>query len=393
MTVSFHITTDCWYSALRSRFVCAVARTFLCATVLSLGCKSQPNAAIGYAYLGPQPKLLQVVQETLDARAGGTGRSNVRVVSFGDSIHVRGPVAHVRHAVRLVARDGMVGVVGHIDSRTSLLVAPIYNEAGVVQLVPSGTNPRLADAGEWTFTLAPSDSVLGEFMGRFVAEHLHARDVTVFYIGDLYGTSLRDAVASDLRRRRVNVVRKVPFGARGSCQPFSPENTMLRTVTALQDAIPDVTVVIGPAIPVGCLARLIHERHPHLPIVLGDMGGLEVLRRAAGPAASSMYVTAGLRPDTTDVAALTFLLRFRRIVGRSPQPGEAKAFDALMLLATAIETVGSDPEDVRAYLAGLGRATPPYRGVTGEAAFGQPGPPSLMMTHVHDGALVQFANR
>ena len=169
---------------------------------------------------------------------------------------------------------------------------------------------------------------------------------------------------------------------------------MLRTVTPLLDDIPDVAVVIGPERPAGCLARLIHEGQPDLPIVLGDaVGRLNILRRAAGPAVSSMYATTDWRPDTTDIAVMTFLDRFRRIAGRSPRPGEAKAFDALMLLATAIETVGSDPEDVRAYLAGLGRATPPYRGVTGQVAFGQPGPPSLMMTRVDDGALVQFANR
>ncbi len=158
--------------SLRARFVCAVVRTFLCATVLSLGCKSQPDAVIGYAYLRPHPKFLQVVQETLDAKAGGTGRSNVRVVSLGDpiirAIRLRRPQAHVRHAARLVNLEGMVGVVGHVDSKLSLLTAPIYNEAGIVQLVPSGTHPRLADAGEWTFTLAPNDSILGAFMGRFV---------------------------------------------------------------------------------------------------------------------------------------------------------------------------------------------------------------------------------
>ncbi len=378
----------------RSRFVCAVVRTFLCATVLSLGCKSQPNAVIGVAYFTPQPSLVQVAQETLDAKGGGPERATVRVVTMGDSIEDNGPVSHVQHAVRLADLDGMVGVVGHNNSSMSLLTAPIYNEAGIVQLVPTGTNPRLADAGEWTFTLAPSDSVVGAFMSRFIVEHLQARHVTVFYIGDLYGASLRDGVVSDLRRRGVKAIDHVPFGADGSCPPLASKNRILRNVTLFGDRIPEVAVVIGPERPAGCLARLIHERQPDLPIVLGDaVGRLNILRRAAGPAVSSMYAPTDWRPDTTDIAVRTFLDRFRRIAGRSPRPAEARAFDGLMLLATAIETVGSDPDDVRTYLAGLGRATPPYRGVTGQVAFDQRGPSSLMMTRVHDGALVQLANR
>ena len=49
------------------------------------------------------------------------------------------PAAEVEHATRLAGIPGMAGVVGHGGSREALMTAPIYNEARIPQIVPTGT--------------------------------------------------------------------------------------------------------------------------------------------------------------------------------------------------------------------------------------------------------------
>jgi branched-chain amino acid transport system substrate-binding protein len=349
------------------------------------GCKNQRAVFIGLASAAPSPNVAQVAQEILDARADG-GRSRVRILLPEQPLD-HGPVEHMAWANRLSVTEGVVGVVGHGTSSMSLLAAPVYNAAGIPQIVSVGTHPRLAEAGQWTFALAPDDSVQGAYIGRFVDEHLEAARVTVFYLGDLYGSSLRDAVVGELGRRGVPVIHQAPFAKRGSCQRSEPENDFGNTVeAALKRGAPDVVVVVGLARHSGCIARVLHERLPHVRVVASEgSGALDLLRDAAGPAASSLFVTTLWHPDSSRAEVRLFSEQFRRIVGRAPRYLEALTFDAIMVLAHAVEAGGAKRKAIRHYLANLGGTHSPYRGVTGHVAFAGGSRIPLSIIRVSDG--------
>jgi ABC-type branched-subunit amino acid transport system substrate-binding protein len=180
------------------------------ATMAVAGCHTpRRSAVIGYAFPYHLSAALRVASEEIPLRSRGRGP---RISIVYDSVVSGDPAdVEVRRAERLASMPGVVGVVGHGGSRASLAAAPVYNEAGIVQITPISTSRLLKSAGPWTFNLAPDDSVEGGFMGAFVADRLGAGRVTVYYVNDEYGAGLRDGVVAELERRGVAVVDRVPM--------------------------------------------------------------------------------------------------------------------------------------------------------------------------------------
>lgn len=338
---------------------------------------SPTTVVIGYGLPPYRPGSVVPLVARDVARLGSSRGIAIRIAV--DSIWSEdAPDVEVKRAEQFVAVPGIVGVVGHSSSRGSLAAAPVYNEAGIIQITPYATSRLLRAAGPWTFNLAPDDSVEGAYIGRFVNEHLHARRVTVFYVNDEYGRGLRDGVVAELRGRAVTIVDLV------STDPSSDFATLV--TASLARARPDVIVAACRQAETGAIARLLRERSVPRAVVGGD-GSLLLpdLAQYAGPAADSVYAVAFWMPDAPDSLSRAFVAEYRRLVGDTPQSSHAMTYDALMLMATAVAAAGPNPAAVRRYLEGLGRERPPYHGVTGPIAFYGDRRPRLLMVRLHNG--------
>ena len=356
----------------------------LVAGLVSLaGCHRAPDpVVIGFAFPVRNSHAAAVARDVLGRAAGDTGVAIRIVVNIGDSSDA--PDVEVRRAEQFVAMRGLAGVVGHASSRGSLVAAPVYNEAGVVQLTPYATSRLLRTAGPWTFNLAPDDSVEGAFIGDFTAGRLRARRVTIYFVNDEYGLGLRDGVVAELRHRGVAVIDQV------SMDPTSDFPTLV--AASLVRGTPDVVVVAGRQAETGRIARLMWARGVRRAVVAGD-GAQRVpeLGDAAGPAADSVYVVAFWMPDAPDERSRAFSAAYRRVVGREPESADAMSYDALMLMATAVREGGPEPAAVRRYLEELGRSRPPYAGVTGQISFAADAPRRLLMAQLHGGRMQRVA--
>ena len=335
-------------------------------------------ARIGYA--PGERAVAGVAQAAIDATASPSG-PQILVAADSGGFGFQADV-EVQRANAIARLPGLVAVVGHGGSRSSLAAAPVYNEAGVVQIVPNGTSRLLRNAGPWTFRLAADDSVEGAFIGRFVAEKLGARRVSIFYQNDEYGLGLRDGVAAELARRGVAVLFTSPVVAGGDLATLVD--------VSLRSGRPDVVISGGQPAETGRLAALFAERLGSVQMVGGD-GALLLpgLAEAAGAAADSIYIATFWLSDATDSAGRAFAAAFAARVGRPPVGSDAMSYDALMLAATAIRAVGTDRGAVREYLRSLGRERPPYPGVTGPIAFALPARSGFIMIRLRNGAQVR----
>lgn len=350
--------------------------------VVCVACGRGDNHApvIGYAFPSWGAASVRVAAGEVSEwppAAGPAVRFEYESLSVGGDT----PDIEVLRAQRFAAIPGLVAVVGHGGSRGSLVAAPVYNQAGIVQLTPISTSRLLRDAGRWTFNLAPDDSAEGAFIGTFAAVRLGARRAAIFHVNDEYGAGLRDGVVAELRRRGVTITDVVQFD-RGGDLPLLVDAALLR-------GRPDVVILAGRQREAGVIARRAFARLGSVRFVAGDGAlVLPMLADSAGPAADSIYGVAFWLPDPDDSTQQAFLERFRRVAGRNPFPADAMSHDALMLLAHAIRDVGPDRAAVRAYLASLGRTRPPYRGVTGEITFLPGRLPRLVMARLQGGRLV-----
>src|SRR5438552_2095611 len=70
------------------------------------------------------------------------------------------------------------GVIGHLNSGTTIPASKIYFEAGIPQISPAATNPKYTQQGFNTaFRVVANDGQLGGALGRYAANVLKARNV------------------------------------------------------------------------------------------------------------------------------------------------------------------------------------------------------------------------
>lgn len=323
-------------------------------------CQGGEPATVGYVLpVSWGPELVVVVQDAVDSLWPET--PPVRIVTV-EAVTGGAAEREIAQAEALLQREAPVAVVGHGGSRESLLAAPVYNEAGVVQLVPTGTSRRLREAGPWTFTLAPDDSLEAEFMVAEVMARWQPESVAIFYVNDAYGVGLATAVHAAFARRGTTVADELPVAEDGDVPAL--------TLAALRRSRPDVVVAATRPEATARLARAVHAFDPALPVVAGD-GAFIVPRLidSAGPALPQLYVIGFWDPTAQDAGSRAFAARFEQLTGRRPHASAAMAFDALLLLAHAVDVAGSRPAAIRGYLRSLGENRPPYQGVTGAISF------------------------
>jgi branched-chain amino acid transport system substrate-binding protein len=93
----------------------------------------------------------------------------------------------------------IVGIVGPAFSGESKAADPLFNEAGLVTITPSATNPKLADNGWKTFFRAlGNDNTQGPAAARYIKDTIKSTKVFVVDDASEYGKGLADIVRKDL---------------------------------------------------------------------------------------------------------------------------------------------------------------------------------------------------
>jgi branched-chain amino acid transport system substrate-binding protein len=342
-------------------------------------CDRRP-AILGLVYRPPSPSVIDVVREEL-ARWPGGAPAELRGPSSYLGTHAE---REVDGAAQLAALPGIVAVIGHEDSRSTLLAAPVYDEARIPLVVPTATSQTIAAAGPWIFPLAPNDSQEGVFIAEFAIRGLGTRAIALLYDNDEYGRGLRDGVRVALAAAGRPLSAEAPIGA--VCEPGGGSGASLALVTPRRRP-PDVVVIASRSHDAGCIVRQASKRVPAVRFIAGDAVEIDDgVLAAMGAAANSTYVVAFWHAGLTDEHSAAFTSAYRRIVGTAPKPGAAMQYDAIMLVMQALREVGPRPKAIQAYLTQLGKSRPPYQGVTGPIAFGGERHRPLYMLRVRAGA-------
>lgn len=341
-----------------------------------LSCERRHPAVIGVAF-GDDPNVLDVVRDEIRRRFPD-GTPVVRTPSSEPS--EEGAPGAVTVASRLTKLPGVVGVVGHADSRGTLFAVPIYDEAHVPLLVPTATSRRLRTVSPWVFMMAPDDSVEAEFIAGFAVQSLRTRAVAVFYDNDEYGIGLRDGLRHAFAARGLRPLAEEPI-ATPCGPPEIAEASIVRAAPARH--VPDLAVIAGRTRDAACLGRRMSERVRDIRIIAAD--GVEedsTFSPRFGTATAPFYIVAVWHEGLHDSASVAFERDFQRSTGRSPHASQALVYDAVLLLAQATRDAGGRPDAVRRYLTELGHSRPAYNGLTGPLSFGPSARRPLYMLRV-----------
>ncbi|MGN4071876.1 branched-chain amino acid ABC transporter substrate-binding protein, partial [Burkholderia gladioli] len=108
-----------------------------------------------------------------------------------------------------LADDKVVGVVGHLNSGTSIPASRIYKEAGVVQISQAATNPGYTQQGfSTTYRVVATDAQQGPAIASYAARAMGVKTVAIVDDATAYGQGLADSFAKAARAAGIKVLSR-----------------------------------------------------------------------------------------------------------------------------------------------------------------------------------------
>jgi branched-chain amino acid transport system substrate-binding protein len=230
----------------------------------------------------------------------------------------------VAAANKLLA-DGVVFVVGHWCSHSSIAASTVYEEARVVMITPGSASAKLTDeGGPNVFRVYGRDDRQGAMVGDYFAEHWADQEIAILDDGTTWGVG----VAAGVRRR---------LGERGV--PVALNQTIARDEAEYSELVSKMQAAGGLHREAGLIFRQAHERGYDLQLIAASSMATEDFAMIAGPELEGtlMIATADMResPQAAEVVA-----RFRA-EGYEPLGTTLNAYAAVQVWAEAVEAAGS----------------------------------------------------
>lgn len=266
--------------------------------------------------------------------AGGLLGRTIEVVTADDYCNAEQAVAA---AEKLVAA-GVVFVAGHSCSGAAIPASEVYEEAGIVMISNSATNPRLTDQGfRSVFRMVARDTLQGEMAAEYLAEHHADRQIAILHDGQAYGQGLAEVTKTELKQRGVTEV------IYDQIVPGQPDYTDV--IAELEAAGIDVLFYGGYQPEAALLIRQARDRDYDLQMVGSDALITEYFWHAAGPAAIGVRFVSMADPRTNPAAAPVvekFLSE-----GYDPEGITLYSYAAIQVWAQAVEKARTiEPEEV-----------------------------------------------
>ena len=261
------------------------------------------------------------------------------------------------------------GVIGHLNSGTSIPASKIYSDAGIPQISPSATNPKFTRNGyKTTFRVVADDVHLGGTLGKYAVTELKGKSIAVIDDRTAYGQGVADEFEKGVK------------GAGGKTVAREFTNDKATDFTAILTSIkakkPDVVFFGGMDAVAGPMLRQMKQLGIDAKFVGGDgICSGELPKLAAGTMADGQVVCAeagGIDPK--DAAATKsmadFKAKFKTKFNADVQIYSPYVYDALNVMVAAMVKAGS--ADPAKYLPVLAK-TEGYKGVTGVISFDNKG--------------------
>ncbi len=258
------------------------------------------------------------------------------------------------------------GVIGHLNSGTSIPASKVYSDAGIPQISPSATNPKFTRQGfKTTFRVVADDVHLGGTLGRYAVKELKGKTIAVIDDRTAYGQGVAEEFTKAV---------KASGGSIADAQFTTDKATDFTAIlTQIKSKKPDVVFFGGMDAVAGPMIRQMKQ----LGITSKFMGGDgicsgELPKLSGGAMADGQVVCAeaGGVEGTQKAGMDEFYKKYKAKFGIDVQVYAPYVYDALNVMVAAMVKAGSS--DPKVYLPVLAK-TEGYKGVTGVISFDDKG--------------------
>jgi len=267
------------------------------------------------------------------------------------------------------------GVIGHLNSGTTVPASKIYNDAGIVQISPATTAPLYTHQHfPGAFRVVASDAKLGSTLSKYATDTLHAKNIAIIDDRTTYGQGVADEFAKGLKKPGIKVV------GREFTSATATDYTAI--LTSIKAKKPDLIFFGGMDSVAGPMLKQMKALGINAVFMGGDGICTDALGRLAGDGIGEGRVycaEAGGVKGPQEKAMEDFRARYKQKFNMNVQLYAPYVYDSVMVMATAMQNAKS--ADPAKYLPALKNIK--YEGVTGTIQFDANG-------DIKDGALTLF---
>ena len=264
-------------------------------------------------------------------------------------------------AAQKLADAKVRGVIGHLNSGTSIPASKIYSDNNIPQISPASTNPKYTQQGfKTTFRVVANDGQLGGTLGRYAVNDLKLTKVAVIDDRSAYGQGVADEFAKAAKAAGATIVGREYTNDKAT--DFSA------VLTSIKGKRPDLVFFGGMDSVAGPMLRQMKQLGIKARFMGGDGICTDELGKLAGDAlADGQVVCAEAGGVTKDKEAgmQAWRARFKERAGQEVVLYSPYVYDAMMVMVSAMQK--ADSTDPAKYLPELAKTN--YDGVTGKIAF------------------------
>lgn len=320
-----------------------------------VGPVSGPNAHLGK----DNENAARMAIDELNARGFTLGGQKVKLQLLAED-DGSDPKQGTAVAQKLV--DARVnGIIGHLNSGTTVPASKIYHDAGLVQISPATTATQYTrQKFPGAFRVVASDAKLGGTLARYAVDTLKAKNIAIIDDRTTYGQGVAAEFAKGLKGPGVKIVAKEFTSATAT------DYTAI--LTSIRARKPDLVFFGGMDSVAGPMLRQLKALGIEARFMGGDGICTEALGRLAGKAIGEGKVVcaeAGGVKGPQEQTMLDFRARFKQKTGADVQLYAPYVYDSVMVMAAAMQAAKS--AEPAKYLPELKKIR--YEGVTGTIQF------------------------
>ncbi|MBU3546072.1 branched-chain amino acid ABC transporter substrate-binding protein [Polynucleobacter sp. MWH-Jannik1A5] len=256
----------------------------------------------------------------------------------------------------------VVGVVGHLNSGTSIPASRIYSDAGITQVSPSATNPDYTKQGfKTTYRLVATDAQQGPALANYVANTLKAKTVAIIDDSTQYGKGLADEFEKTIKAAGIKVVTR---------EASNNKATDFKAIlTKIKGSKPDVIMYGGMDATGGPLTKQAAELGIKAKVVGGDGMCTEKLAELAGDAVVNVTCSEAGMALSKMAQGADFQKRYKERFNSDVQIYAPFTYDAVYVLVDSMKRSNStDPAKILAAMPDT-----KMQGLVGNIAFDNKG--------------------
>lgn len=258
------------------------------------------------------------------------------------------------------------GIVGHLNSGTTIPASKIYNDAGIPQISPSATNPKYTRQGFNTaFRVVADDVHLGGTLGRYAVKELKGKAIAVIDDRTAYGQGVAEEFEKAVKAAGGNLV--------GHEFTTDKATDFMSILTTLKGKKPDIVFFGGMDAVGGPMLKQMKSLGLNAKFMGGDGICTTELVKLAGDAMADGQVVcaeAGGVDGALKKGMDDFGVKYKKRFNDDVKLYAPYVYDAVSVMVDAMQRAKSS--DPAKYLPELAK-TSGFKGVTGSISFDSKG--------------------